>query len=164
MRKFFKISYEEFKKQVFDDKELYDSIILPTRSTKCSAAYDIRSIDSCVIRPGESMILNTGLKVCMNSDEVLYIYSRSSLGYKYNVSLTNCVGVIDADYFDNKDNEGHFKVKLTNNGKEDFVINRNDRVAQGVFMKYLTVDDEEEVTNERIGGIGSTGKGDDFNE
>ena len=72
--------------------------------------------------------------------------------------------MIDADYFDNKDNEGHFKVKLTNNGKEDFVINKNDRVAQGVFMKYLIVDDEEEITNERICGIGSTGRGDDKNE
>ena len=54
--------------------------------------------------------------------------------------------------------------RITNNGKEDFIINRNDRVAQGVFMKYLTVDDEDEIINERTGGIGSTGKGDDFNE
>lgn len=156
MRKFFKISYEEFRKQVKDDKKLYESIILPKRSTKLSAAYDIRSVDSVIIKPGESQILNTGLKVCMNSDEVLYIFSRSSLGYKYDVFLTNCVGVIDADYYNNKDNEGHFKVKLTNNGKDDFIVNVNDRIAQGVFMKYLTVDDEEEIINERIGGIGST--------
>ncbi len=156
MRKFFKISFDEFKKQVSDDKDLYNSIILPKRSTKLSAAYDIRSVDNLTINPGESKILNTGLKVCMNDDEVLYIFSRSSLGYKHDVFLTNCVGVIDADYYNNKDNEGHFKVKLTNNGKEDFVINVNDRVAQGVFMKYLTVDDEDEIINERIGGIGST--------
>lgn len=156
MRKFFKISFDEFKKQVSDDKDLYNSIILPKRSTKLSAAYDIRSVDNLTIKPGESKILNTGLKVCMNDDEVLYIFSRSSLGYKHDVFLTNCVGVIDADYYNNKDNEGHFKVKLTNNGKEDFVVNVNDRVAQGVFMKYLTVDDEDEIINERIGGIGST--------
>lgn len=156
MRKFFKISFDEFKKQVRDDKDLYNSIILPKRSTKLSAAYDIRSVDNLTIKPGESKILNTGLKVCMNDDEVLYIFSRSSLGYKHDVFLTNCVGVIDADYYNNKDNEGHFKVKLTNNGKEDFVVNVNDRVAQGVFMKYLTVDDEDEIINERIGGIGST--------
>lgn len=164
MRKFEKISYESFKKQVSSDKDLYDSIILPKRSTKKSAAYDIRSIDYVIIPPGESRIMNTGLKVCMNEDEALYIYSRSSLGYKYDVSLTNCVGVIDADFYNNADNEGHFKVKLTNNGKEDFIVNINDRIAQGVFMKYLTVDEEEEIINERVGGIGSTGRGDDIDE
>ena len=164
MRKFEKISYESFKNQVCDDKELYDSIVLPKRSTKNSAAYDIRSIDDVVILPNQSKIVCTGLKVCMNSDEVLYLYSRSSMGYKYDVCLTNCVGVIDSDYYNNPDNEGHFKVKLSNNGINDFVINKGDRIAQGVFMKYLTVDDEEEIQNERIGGFGSTGKGDDNNE
>lgn len=160
MRKFEKISYESFKKQISDDRNLYDSIMLPNRSTKCSAAYDIRSIDALTIPPGESRIMNTGLKVCMNEDEVLYIFSRSSLGYKNNVSLTNCVGVIDADFYNNPDNEGHFKIKLSNNGTEDFNVNVNDRVAQGVFMKYLTVDEEEEIVNERVGGVGSTGRGD----
>ena len=67
----------------------------------------------------------------MNSDEVLYIYSRSSFGYKYDVCLTN-------------------------NGNSDFKVNINDRIAQGVFMKYLTVDDEEEINSVRTGGFGST--------
>lgn len=163
MRKFEKISYETFKNHISDDKELYDSIVLPRRSTKNSAAYDIRSIDDLVIRPNESKIVRTGLKVCMNSDEVLYLYSRSSMGYKYDVCLTNCVGVIDSDYYNNKDNEGHFSVKLSNNGANDYIINKGDRIAQGVFMKYLIVDDEEEIFNERIGGLGSTGKGDENN-
>ena len=100
----------------------------------------------------------------MNKDEDLYVYSRSSLGYKYDVCLTNCVGVIDSDYYNNPDNEGHFKVKLSNNGDKDFVINNGDRIAQAVFMKYLTVDDEEEIVNKRVGGLGSTGKGDENNE
>lgn len=159
MRKFEKISYEMFKKLIKDDKNLYDSIILPTRSTKNSAGYDIRSIEDVSIPPHESRIIKTGLKVCMNCDEVLYIYSRSSLGYKYDVCLTNNVGVIDSDYYNNIDNEGHFQIKLSNNGEKEFKININDRIAQGVFMKYLTVDDEEEIDNVRQGGIGSTGNG-----
>lgn len=159
MRKFEKISYEMFKKLIKDDKNLYDSIILPTRSTKNSAGYDIRSIEDVSIPPHESRIIKTGLKVCMNCDEVLYIYSRSSLGYKYDVCLTNNVGVIDSDYYNNIDNEGHFQIKLINNGEKEFKININDRIAQGVFMKYLTVDDEEEIDNVRQGGIGSTGNG-----
>ena len=77
MRKFEKISFEQFVKDVKDDRMLYDSIELPKRSTKASAGYDIRSIQEGVIKPGKSMAFKTGLKVAMNSDEVLYIYSRS---------------------------------------------------------------------------------------
>lgn len=94
----------------------------------------------------------------MNEDEVLYLYSRSSMGYKYDVSLSNSVGVIDSDFYNNKDNEGHFRVKLINHGDKDFEVKVGDRIAQGVFMKYLVVDEEEEIINEREGGLGSTNK------
>ena len=113
-------------------------------------------MDEVTIKPGCDSTIRTGLKVCMNDDEVFYIYSRSSIGYKYNVSLVNSVGVIDSDYYNNSDNEGHFKVKLVNNGKKDFNIKIGDRIAQGVFMKYLVTDDEKEITATRMGGIGST--------
>ena len=159
MRKFEKISYDQFKKDFEDSKELYDKITLPVGSTKHSAAYDIKSMEEKTLHPGDSLVFKTGLKVCMNPDEVLYIYSRSSMGYKYDVSLTNCVGVIDSDFYNNEDNEGHFKIKLINHGDKDFEVKIGDRIAQGVFMKYLTVDDENEITNVRTGGIGSTNKG-----
>ena len=110
------------------------------------------------LHPGDSLAFKTGLKVCMNPDEVLYIFSRSSMGYKYDVSLTNCVGVIDSDFYNNPDNEGHFRVKLINHGNKNFEVKIGDRIAQGVFMKYLIVDEEEEIKNDRIGGIGSTNK------
>ena len=158
MRKFEKISFEQFVKDVKDDRMLYDSIELPKRSTKASAGYDIRSVQAGIIKPGKSMAFKTGLKVAMNSDEVLYIYSRSSQGYKYNVCLINSVGVIDSDYYNNPDNEGHFSIKLVNLGDKDFEVNVGDKIGQGVFMKYLTVDDEEEIKGTRKGGLGSTGK------
>ena len=158
MRKFEKISFEQFKKDVCDDIELYESIVLPKRSTKLSAAYDIRSANDGIIHPGETCVFTTGLKVSMNEDEVLYLYSRSSMGYKYDVSLSNSVGVIDSDFYNNKDNEGHFRVKLINHGDKDFEVKVGDRIAQGVFMKYLVVDEEEEIINEREGGLGSTNK------
>ena len=157
-RYFERISYDEFKKDVTDDKELYDSIEIPTRSTKNSAGYDIRSIESGIIKPKETKIFKTGLKVAMNNDEVLYIYIRSSLGFKYNVCLINNVGVIDSDYYNNQDNEGHIQIKLINLGEKDFEVHKGDRIAQGVFMKYLTVDNEEEIKNMRTSGLGSTGK------
>ena len=158
MRKFEKISFEQFKKDLGDNKELYNSIELPKRSTMKSAGYDIKSIESGIIKPGCAMSFKTGIKVCMNDDEVLYIYSRSSQGYKYNVCLANSVGVIDSDFYNNKSNEGHFQVRLINLGDTDFEVKIGDRIAQGVFMKYLTVDDEEEIKNTREGGFGSTNK------
>ena len=158
MRKFEKISFEQFKKDIKDDKELYESYLLPTRSTKKSAGYDIRSLEEYTLKPGESKVFPTGLKVSMNDDEVFNLYIRSSLGYKYNVTLTNGVGVIDSDYYNNSDNDGHFKLKLTIHGDKELEVKIGDRIAQGIFMKYLIVDDEEEIINERIGGIGSTNK------
>lgn len=158
MRKFEKISFEQFKKDIKDDINFYEQYRMPERSTKNSAGYDIFSVEEGIIKPNESKAFKTGLKVTMNSDEVLFLYSRSSQGYKYDVCLTNSVGVIDSDYYNNKDNEGHFSVKLSNNGTKDYIVNIGDKIAQGVFVKYLTVDDEEEIKRERNGGLGSTGK------
>jgi len=158
MRKFYRISYEQFKKDVCDDKELYDSIELPKRSTSKSAGYDIRSIEEYTLKPGESHAFKTGVKVDMNSSEVFFIFDRSSLGFKYDVCLANSVGVIDADYYNNEDNEGHFAVKLINHGSKELKINIGDRIAQGIFIKYLKVEDEEKVKTKRKGGIGSTNK------
>ena len=158
MRKFERISFEQFKKDVCDDKELYEKIELPKRSTNHSAGYDIKSIVNETIKPGESKIIKTGLKVAMNPDEVFYIIDRSSLGFKYDITLSNSVGVIDSDYYNNEDNEGHFSVKLINHGDKEFKINIGDRIAQGIFMKYLIVDDEEKIDKKRKGGIGSTNK------
>ena len=123
MRKFEKISFEQFKKDISDDEKLYESYSLPKRSTKNSAGYDIASLEEYTLKPGEAHIFVTGLKVSMNSDEVLYLYGRSSFGYKYNITLANSVGVIDSDFYNNVDNEGHFKVKLINHGEKEVKIN-----------------------------------------
>ena len=158
MRKFEKISFKQFKKDFGDDRMLYDSYELPKRSTKNSAGYDIKSLEDGIIKPGEAMTFKTGLKVCMNDDECLYILSRSSQGYKYNVCLMNSVGLIDSDFYNNSSNEGHFSVRLVNFGNEDYEVKVGDKIAQAVFSKYLIVDDEEEIEGERTGGLGSTGK------
>ncbi len=158
MRKFYKISYKQFKKDIGDDKELYESIKIPERSTSKSAGYDIRSLENYTLKPGESHAFKTGLKVDMYDDEVFFIFDRSSLGFKYNVCLSNSVGVIDSDFFNNEDNEGHFAIKLINHGTKDFEVKIGDRIAQGIFVKYLCVEEEKEVKTKRKGGIGSTDK------
>ncbi|MDC7243177.1 MAG: hypothetical protein PQJ44_04400, partial [Sphaerochaetaceae bacterium] len=66
------------------------------------------------------------------------------------------VGIIDSDYYNNPDNEGEIMLILYNFGKEPVAINKGERIAQGIFMKYFTVD-ENETTIKRLGGFGSTG-------
>ena len=158
MRKFEKISYEEFKKNIKDDKILYDSYLLPTRKTTSSAGYDIASLIDYELSPNECVTIPTGIKSTFNSDEVLLIFIRSSLGFKYNIRLVNQVGVIDSDYYNNMSNEGHIMIRIKNEGNENFKINIGDRIAQGIFVKYEVVDNENKIDNIRTGGFGSTNK------
>ena len=156
MRCFEKISFEQFSKDIESNKDLYDSYSLPKRQTKNSAGYDFESVIDFSLEPGEARVIPLGVKACMNSDEVLFLIIRSSLGFKNNIRMCNQVGVIDSDYYGNINNEGHIFVKLQNEGTEAFSVKKGTRICQGIFVKYLTVDNEEEINNERVSGIGST--------
>ena len=149
MRKFEKINFEQFKKDICDDKKLYDSFELPKRSTKKAAGYDFYALYDYKLSPGEIMKIPTGVKVSMEQDEVLFLIDRSSMGFKWNVRMCNQVGVIDADYYNNSDNEGHMWIRIQNEGDKDYVVKKGQAMIQGVFLKYLTVDDEEEITSKR---------------
>lgn len=157
MRKFEKISEEQYNK---DLKEVcsYEDIAIPTRSTKHSAGYDFKSPIDFVLNPGESKKVPTGIKASMNEDEFLAIFVRSSMGFKYNIRLCNQVGIVDSDYYNNPDNEGHIFIKIQNEGTEALTVNKGDRFAQGIFMNFLITDDDMSF-GDRTGGFGSTGKG-----
>lgn len=143
MRNFEKISYEQFRKDIIDDKKAYDNYNLPIRKTKGAAAYDFEALSDFTIEPGEIKKIPTGIKVKMELDDVLFLIVRSSMGFKYNVRLCNQVGVIDSDYYNNKDNEGHIWIRLENEGDKPYVVKKGEGIIQGVFIKYLTVDNEE---------------------
>ncbi len=85
----------------------------------------------------------------MENDEVLLLIVRSSQGFTYNLRMCNQVGVIDKDYFNNKDNEGHIWIKLKNEGDKDYVVSKHDRIIQGLFIKYLLTDDDIKPIKER---------------
>ena len=156
MRYFEKISFEQFKKDISDDLELYNSYSIPKRSTKESAGYDFESIIDFILKPGEIKKIPLGIKANMNSGEVLFLIVRSSQGFKYNVRMCNQVGVIDKDYYNNSDNEGHMWIKLENHGDKDYVVSKGDKIIQGIFIPFLTVDNEEKIDSVRTSGIGST--------
>ena len=145
MRKFEKVSYK-------------NTGILPTRSDTRSAGYAIYSTEDKWIYPNSVEKFTTNIKVYMEPDEVLMIYPRSSVGIKMNLMLANTTGVIDSSYVDNKDNEGNIIVALFNYGNKPQQIKAGERIAQGVFMKYLITDDDNTKNTERSGGIGSSGR------
>ena len=160
-RLFEKISFEQFKKDIYDDKELYESYNIPKRSTKESAGYDFEAIMDFTLKPGEIKKIPLGIKADMNSGEVLFLIVRSSQGFKYNVRMCNQVGVIDKDYYNNSENEGHMWIKLENHGNKDYVVSKGDKIIQGLFMPFLTVDNEENIEKVRTSGIGSTDRKED---
>ena len=157
MRKFEKISLAEYHKTTGCDEEIYNNLELPKRATRYSAGYDIHCPFDMVL-PAKGMVkVPTLLKVDMDDDDVFIIDVRSSLGFKHNVRLCNTIAVIDKDYYNNPDNEGHIFLKFYNPNDYNIEFKANDRIAQGMFLKYgITVDDKAEGLRES--GIGSTGR------
>ncbi len=151
---FYKVSYSQYAE--YGDKEQYDQIILPKRSTLGSAGYDFFMPYDLQIKSGETVTVATGIRAKIENGWVLNIYPRSSLGFKYRLTLNNTVGIIDSDYY-NADNEGHIFVRFTNCGDKDVVLEKGKAFVQGVFLQFgITVDDN--ATENRTGGIGSTDK------
>ena len=151
--KFYKVSETEFLKSA--SKAEYDSIILPRRATKGSAGYDFFANATFSLEPKESIKIPTGIRAKIDEGWVLKIYPRSSLGFKYRLSLDNTVGIIDSDY------RGEISVVLINHGKEPFEVRRGDRIAQMMFVPiytaaFLPVEELDE-TDRGAGGFGHTG-------
>ena len=136
-------------------------INLPERKTRCSAAYDIESAVDIVIpsfkKGMKATLVKTGLKAYMQEDEVLYLFAKSSGFGKKGIMLSNAVGVIDGDYYENEDNDGHIMFSIINMKDEDMVIKKGDAIGQAMFSKYLKVDNDNS-TEIRKGGFGSTSK------
>lgn len=149
MRDFEKISFEQFKKDVKDDKELYGKFGLPSRETSAAAGYDFYLLEDLEIKPNEIVKLPTGVKAHYGNDEMLLIIVRSSTGFKYNIRLVNQVGVIDADYYNNTDNEGHIFIKIQNEGDKTVSFKAGEAFAQGIFVKYLTTDSDKGLDRKR---------------
>ena len=156
---FEKVSFEQFKKDVIstlDVQSIYNDLQLPKRATKYSAGYDFFLPYDVTFKPGETLLIPTGIRVRIDYSWVLKIYPRSSLGFKYMLQLNNTVGIIDADYY-NSLNEGHIFIKLTNHSNKELCLTKGSAIVQGIFVQYgITFDDD--ASSERVGGIGSTDK------
>ena len=141
----------------FEDK----GINLPIRKTKYSAGYDVEAAEDTIIpafKPGmKPTLIKTGIKSYMQENEYLMLANRSSNPGKKGLILANSVGIIDADYYGNPDNDGHIMFAFFNVKDEDIEIKKGDCIGQAIFMPFLIADGDE-AEGMRTGGFGSTTK------
>ena len=128
---------------------------LPVRATKGSAGYDLIAPYDIVIPPHGEAVIPTGLKIKLEEDKFLAIYIRSSFAIKKRIRLSNQVTIIDQDYYNNPNNEGHILEILVNDSSEKHVIRRGERFAQAVIQQFFKVEGDK-AEAKRIGGFGST--------
>ena len=140
----------------YEDKDIH----MPVRKTKNSAGYDVDDASDIVIEPYKNgmkpTLIPTGLKAYCQDDEYYILVNRSS-GPKKGLVMANSIGIIDADYYGNESNDGHFYFQYWNFGDKPLEIKKGDVIGQVIFQKYLTVDDDN-ATGMRTGGFGSTNK------
>ena len=144
----FEVVSDQFRKNPNTD------IKLPTRGSKNSAGYDFYSPVDAIIQPNEMVMIWTDVKASMYYDNALMIIPRSSMG-KHPIMISNTVGLIDSDYYGNESTDGNIGFRLFNLGTTPQEIKAGDRIGQGVFIKYSTVNGDN-TTTERKGGFGST--------
>lgn len=144
----FEIVKDEFR--AYPDAE----IKLPVRATKHSAGYDICTPCDIHIPSKACVCVKTDIRAKIKEDEALLLFIRSSVGIKRKVALMTGTSVIDSDFYDS-DCGGNISVALWNYGNDLQTFKAGDRICQGVFVKYDTVEDDN-VETARTGGIGST--------
>ena len=139
-------------------KKLNPSVKLPSYKTIGASGMDLMAfIDVPIeLKPGKSCLVPTGLSVAFSEDYEIQIRPRSGLAAKNNISVLNTPGTIDSDY------RGELKIILFNHGSENFIINKNDRIAQMILTPTIKMElketDELPETIRGEGGFGSTGK------
>ena len=156
------------------DFEVAEDIIIPSYDRYHGNMIDyIYSGDTCYspgIRPAYELtelaaitkatkakptLVPTGIKCKLEPDTYLELSVRSSCPLKYWLILANGVGIIDADYYNNPDNEGHIYFQMINLTPFDIQLKKGDTIGQGIIKPYLITEDDA-TNGERKGGFGST--------
>ena len=138
-------------------EKLSEEGIIPTRATKNSAGYDFYVPVNTLIKAGEKVGIPSYICAYMQEDEYLSIHIRSSMAIKKGLELVNQTGIVDSDYYHNPENMGHIIIWVKNTTSEDILLKQGDRIAQGIFHKYLKADDDD-AKEVRLGGFGSTSR------
>lgn len=155
---------------------------MPARKTTHSAGYDFAVAEEIIIPPlkycqellkqndilsldemaaltkrtkVKPSLVSTGVKCKMEEDNYLELMVRSSTPLKYWLVMSNGVGIVDADYYNNSDNEGEIFLEIINLSPNPIILHPGDIIGQGILKSYIKIDDDDTST-ERAGGFGST--------
>ena len=141
-------------------KRMEEDIKLPERSTLNSAGYDFFAIEDIIFNPKTITRVFTGVKCELMPNQVLILANRSSNPSKKGLVLLNGIGVIDADYYGNPDNDGEIAFEFYNMLDEVVEIKKGEKLGQGLILKFDKVEDDyiSDSYKTRSGGFGSTGK------
>ena len=145
----------------FERIAAYPNVNLPKRATKGAAGYDFECAIDTICPAHKITLIPTGIKAQIDTGYYLQLAVRSSTPKKKGLILANGVGIIDEDYYNNPDNEGHIMFQVYNITDNDVTIPAGERIGQGIFIKYA-ITDNDIAEGLRIGGFGSTDLGDVF--
>lgn len=133
--------------------DLYNEMVFTENSTDVMTLAEVADITKrAIARP---TLVPTGIKCNLESDTYLELSVRSSSPLKYWLILANGVGIIDADYYNNPDNEGEIFFQVINLSPFSIKLQKGDVIGQGIIKHYITTEDDA-ATGKRLGGFGST--------
>ena len=139
----------------FERVSKYPNAVIPYRATEHSAGYDFVASEVIYVRPHSISLIPTGIKCQLEPEYYLQLALRSSTPKKKGLMLANGIGIIDADYYNNSDNEGHIMFQVYNFTDDTVEIEAGERIGQGTILRYYITEDDN-ATGARCGGFGST--------
>ena len=146
------MGYKNMKLKI---KKIDDSAIIPNYAHNTDSGMDLYSIEDKIIRPGETALIKTGLKIELPQNTEAQIRPKSGIALKHSVTVLNTPGTIDEGY------TGEIQVILIKHGERVYKINKGEKIAQMVIMPVIRVQVEQvnelQETPRGLGGFGSTG-------
>ena len=138
-------------------RRLDPTVPLPEYATAGAAGFDLAAARDVTVAPGQMALVPTGLVVEVPPEYFLAIFARSSTPLKRGLVVANGVGVVDSDYAGPAD---EVRIPVLNVTREDVVVHRGDRIAQGIVLPSPRVEWQEvaELRQESRGGFGATGR------
>lgn len=148
------VPFENDETRDYFTKIEYNELKIPSRATRGSAGYDFYMPYTVSVKAHEPVTVPTGIKwVAEDEKKVLFIFPRSSMGFKYGMRMANTCCVIDADYW-RGNTEGNILIRFVVD--QDVTLEAGSRFAQGIILDYNITHDDN-ATGKRVGGVGSTG-------
>ncbi len=138
-----------------DIKRIRPDVAFPEYKTAGAIAFDIAVCEGKTMQPGETVFFSTGLVICTPPGYGLIIAGRSS-NAKKQITLANGIGIIDQDYCGPED---ELKLSVRNEGSAPYIVEKGERIAQGLFVPIVRGDfnEVESLSSPTRGGYGTTG-------